>query len=175
MFSPNQESEACILDYLDDNKYFSNPIELIKKYVELRKNKTNADLSDIEDLMSMSSAEDKLRIYHWLVKEKHQAVKQENYEYAAILRDAQNGLDGVIDVITASEEYRTAKEFLEENGIKGIDLKFEKHFLKRVEQIGEDYFNAMGFAVDVLPGEFVNSFGLIGEYLDSLKGKYFQR
>src|SRR3989338_7945589 len=128
MFNPNQESEACILDYLDDDKYFSNPIELIKKYVELREKKKHVDLSDIEYLLSMNSEEDKLRIYHWLVKEKHQAVKQENYEYAAVIR---------------------------------------------VEKKGEDYFNDMGFAVDMIPGEFVNSLGLTKGYLDSLNVKYF--
>jgi len=173
MFNPNQESEACILDYLDDDKYFSNPIELIKKYVELREKKKHVDLSDIEYLLSMNSEEDKLRIYHWLVKEKHQAVKQENYEYAAVLRDAQNDLEGVIDVITASNEYRTAKEFLEKKGIESVDLKFERHFLIRVEKKGEDYFNDMGFAVDMIPGEFVNSLGLTKGYLDSLNVKYF--
>ena len=173
MLNPNHESEAGILDDLYDDKYFSNPIELIKRYVELRKNKIHVDLSDIGYLLSMNSIEDKLKIYYWLVKEKHQAVKQENYEYAAVLRDAQKDLGDVIDVITTGNEYRTAKEFLEKKGIKGIDLEFERHFLRRVEQIGEYYFNRMGFAADMIPGEFVNSLGLTGEYLDSLKERYF--
>jgi len=131
---PTKEPEFWISDV------FNDPRGLVERYIQFKKEGVSKHdgileyqekLEIIKDVLALHKPEDKLKQYFWLIKEKHKCTEEEDFEYSAVLRDAQKDLTDVLCNINILKEVR---EFLEKKNIEDIDFKFEKYLLSIVEK-----------------------------------------
>jgi len=174
-----KEPELWVLDVINDpEKLVIRYINFVKQGIDINKDDGVLEyyekLNSIKGALALHELKDKLTSYFWLIEEKLDSIEKKEYEYAAVLRDVQKDLTGIL--VGKNETLGLVQKFLMKKKEKeNVELEFEKYLLRAVKENGkirELDFMELSILTAIVPIKYLESVGMVQEfsgYYNSLK------
>ena len=125
------------------------------------------------------SPEERFKGFYWLLNKKYSSVDNENFEYAAAVRDSLSDLEDVLLPYKKSEAYRAMVDFIKaEQGLEKLEIesKYEQFLMSvfdaNIAASGKMELDFMDVQIMILPIHFIeNTFRKTSQFIDYLENR----
>lgn len=176
-----RSKQQILVDVLERIKGFENdPEQLVQIYVAnmytgaLLSTERFANEYLTKNKLLQFSQDDRFKAFYWLLNKKYSSIDNENFEYAAAVKDSLSDLEDILYPYKRAEVYRAMVDFLKaEQGLQNseIESKYEQFLIgvfdANISASGKMELDYMDVQTIMLPIKFIEEcFGKTREFTE---------